>query len=61
MVTEYIQGGELWTYIYDKTNILPRSSLGGFTADVAAFYAANVIAGFHVIHSFGVAYRDLKV
>ena len=35
ILMEIIQGGELWSYIYEKINVLPRSGLGGFVEPVA--------------------------
>jgi len=50
-----LQGGELWSYIYEKTDLIPRSPLGGFVEPVAQFYAACVISAFGYIHSLGCA------
>ena len=33
------QGGELWTYIYEKTHLIPRSKAGGFNTKEAQFYS----------------------
>mmetsp|Transcript_9580 Transcript_9580/g.11597 ORF Transcript_9580/g.11597 Transcript_9580/m.11597 type:complete len:772 (+) Transcript_9580:51-2366(+) len=60
ILMEIVQGGELWTYIYEKTHLLPRSKAGGFNVKEAQFYAGCVISAFKYIHSLGVAYRDLK-
>jgi len=60
ILMEIIQGGELWTYIYEKTDVIPRGPMGGFVEPVAQFYAACVVSAFGYIHSLGVAYRDLK-
>ena len=35
ILMEIIQGGELWSYIYEKLDVIPRSSLGGFVEPVA--------------------------
>ena len=57
-----MQGGELWTYIYEKQHLVPRDRrLGGFEESAAMFYAGCVISAFQYIHDKGVAYRDLKV
>ena len=62
MLMECIQGGELWSYIYDKKklHLIPRSELGGFELDIARFYAANVVIAFEYMHGKNMAYRDLK-
>jgi len=60
ILMEIIQGGELWTYIYEKTDVIPRSSLGGFVEPVSQFYCSCVVSAFSHIHGLGVAYRDLK-
>lgn len=60
MLMEFIQGGELWSYIYEKTDTVPRCQAGGFEMPAAKFYAANVILAFKHIHIKGIAYRDLK-
>jgi cGMP-dependent protein kinase len=60
MLMELVQGGELWSYIYEKFDALPRTSLNGFQLPAAKFYAGCVISAFEYIHAFGVAYRDLK-
>jgi hypothetical protein len=39
---EIVQGGELWTYIYEKTSLLPRSKAGGFNVKEAQFYSGYV-------------------
>ena len=46
MLMEFVQGGELWSYIYEKTTLLPRNPLGGFEMGTVKFYAANVILAF---------------
>ena len=60
MLMEMVQGGELWTYIYEKTDLLKRTSIGGFTQNATMFYAGCVVSALHYIHNKGVAYRDLK-
>ena len=60
MLMEFIQGGELWSYIYEKTNTVPRNPLGGFDINAVKFYAGNVILAFKHLHSKSIAYRDLK-
>jgi CRP-like cAMP-binding protein/tRNA A-37 threonylcarbamoyl transferase component Bud32 len=60
MLMEMVQGGELWTYIYEKVDLLPRTRIGGFTNSASMFYAGCVVSALHYIHNKGVAYRDLK-
>jgi len=58
---EFVQGGELWTYIYEKPKLIGRNKqLGGFHTKPAQFYASCVVLAFEAIHGRGVAYRDLK-
>ena len=60
MLMEFVQGGELWSLIYEKTTALPRCNLGGFEIDTAKFYAANVVLVFKHLAEKKIAYRDLK-
>ncbi len=60
MLMEFVQGGELWSYIYEKPKALKRNSFGGFDLPTVRFYAANVVLAFEHIHSKNIAYRDLK-
>lgn len=60
MLMEFIQGGELWSYIYEKTNTVARNPLGGFEMSAVKFYIGNVIMAFKHVHDRGIAYRDLK-
>jgi len=60
MLMEIVQGGELWTYIYEKTSIIPRTKAGGLSVKDTQFYSGCVISAFKYIHGMGVAYRDLK-
>ena len=63
VLMEFVQGGELWSYIYEeaKLNLIPRSSrTDGFHMDAVKFYAANVILAFEYLHNKHIAYRDLK-
>lgn len=57
--TELLQGGELWSLIY-QSEALPRTRFGGFAQNTARMYAACVIEALRYIHSVGYAYRDLK-
>jgi len=60
ILMELIQGGELWTYMYEKTDLIPRGPMGGFTEPTAHFYSGCLVSALGYIHSLGVAYRDLK-
>jgi serine/threonine protein kinase/CRP-like cAMP-binding protein len=60
MLMELVQGGELWSYVYDKFDLIPRTKIGGFTKQHTQFYAGCVISAFSLIHGKGIAYRDLK-
>lgn len=60
MLMEFVQGGELWSYVYEKTNAVPRCTAGGFEMSAVKFYSANVILAFKHLHKKNIAYRDLK-
>jgi CRP-like cAMP-binding protein len=60
MLTEFVQGGELWSYIYEKKGAVPRAPDGGFEVEAVKFYSANVVLAFKYMHSKGISYRDLK-
>eukprot|EP00794_Sanderia_malayensis_P011079 gene11079-12247_t len=51
LLFEYIPGGELFTYLRNKTN---------FTSPEALFYASEVILALEYLHQREVVYRDLK-
>ncbi|KAJ3398302.1 hypothetical protein CcCBS67573_g08369 [Chytriomyces confervae] len=51
LVLEYIQGGELFTYLRNVDKLDNES---------AKFYAAEVVLAFEYLHSAKVVYRDLK-
>ncbi|TPX73530.1 hypothetical protein CcCBS67573_g05208 [Chytriomyces confervae] len=51
LVLEYIQGGELFTYLRNVDKLDNES---------AKFYAAEVVLAFEYLHSANVVYRDLK-
>lgn len=58
MLMEFIQGGELWSYIYEKTNTVKRNTAGGFEMSAVKFYAANVLLAFRHLHKKGIGYRS---
>lgn len=60
MLMEFIQGGELWSYVYEKQDCVPRNPSSGFEMSAVKFYSANVILAFKHLHDRGIAYRDLK-
>lgn len=60
MLLELVQGGELWTLLYQNMAALPRTKYQGYETGTAQFYTACVVSCFEHIHSLGVAYRDLK-
>ncbi|KAJ3118674.1 hypothetical protein HK100_000568 [Physocladia obscura] len=51
LVLEYIQGGELFTYLRNMDKL---------DNEAAKFYAAEVVLAFEYLHSADVVYRDLK-
>jgi serine/threonine protein kinase len=51
LLLEYVQGGELFSHL---------RRAGRFSADVARFYAANLILALEYLHSVDIIYRDLK-
>lgn len=51
LVLEYVQGGELFTYL--------RKS-GRFPNHVARYYASQVVLAFEYLHAKDIIYRDLK-
>ena len=60
MLLELVQGGELWTLLYEKFEALERCHWGGFQIPAARFFSSCVVSAFQYLHSMGVAYRDLK-
>lgn len=57
--TSLQQGGELWVYIYDRLDALPRTKAGGFRTEDARFYAANVVSALEYIHGKGTSRDDI--
>lgn len=51
ILLEFVQGGELFSHLRRAVR---------FTADVARFYAANILLALEYLHSRDVIYRDLK-
>lgn len=60
MMMEFIQGGELWSYIYERISLVPRNDKGGFQLSAVKFYIANIVIALEYLHSKNIAYRDLK-
>eukprot|EP01041_Mallomonas_annulata_P010126 gene10126-21110_t len=57
---KFVQGGELWSYLYEKQRLIPRNRFNGFIPDVIQFYIANIIIILEFLHERNIAYRDLK-
>ncbi|GAA6016733.1 hypothetical protein JCM10207_000163 [Rhodosporidiobolus poonsookiae] len=51
LLLEYVQGGELFSHL---------RRAGRFSADVARFYAANLVLALEHLHKHDIIYRDLK-
>lgn len=51
LLMDFIQGGELFSHL---------RRAGRFSADVARFYAANILLTMEYMHSKDIIYRDLK-
>jgi len=59
MLLELIQGGELWSLIYNEKSPLTGGS-GGMAEDHARFYSLGIVDGLNVLYKNNVAFRDLK-
>mmetsp|Transcript_6066 Transcript_6066/g.7883 ORF Transcript_6066/g.7883 Transcript_6066/m.7883 type:complete len:892 (-) Transcript_6066:122-2797(-) len=57
LVTELVEGGELWSIIYEGAS---GCSTHGLPVDHAKFYGAVVVEAIGHMHKKGIAYRDLK-
>ena len=51
MVLEYVQGGELFSYLRRE---------GSFNDADSKFYAGQITLAFQYLHSLKIVYRDLK-
>lgn len=51
MVLEYVNGGELFSYLRQE---------GRLPIDSARFYSAEIVCAFEHLHSLNIVYRDLK-
>ncbi|CAF1300022.1 unnamed protein product [Didymodactylos carnosus] len=51
LLLEYVPGGELFSYL--------RKSIR-FNTDIAKFYTCEIILALEYLHSFSIAYRDIK-
>jgi len=57
IVTEVLDGTDLWTIIYETP---PYNRRRGLPFDIVQFYAASILFGLSHIHEKGIVYRDLK-
>jgi cGMP-dependent protein kinase len=60
MLFELVQGGELWSLLYEKSFRVPKGVCGSFDLPAVRFYAGIVAESLRYLQSLGVAYRDLK-
>lgn len=51
MVMEFVPGGEFFSYLRKVDQLSPKN---------AAFYAAQVVMALEYLHTYRIAYRDLK-
>ena len=52
MVTEYVNGGELYFHLSQERQ---------FSEERTKFYGAEIICAINYLHKLGIIYRDLKV
>ncbi|POM74052.1 CGMP-dependent protein Kinase [Phytophthora palmivora] len=60
MLFELVQGGELWSLLYEKAFKVAKGVCGAFDISAARFYTANVVEALRYLQKMTVAYRDLK-
>lgn len=60
MLFELVQGGELWSLLYEKSFKVAKGVCGAFDLPVARFYTATVAEALRYLQKMNVAYRDLK-
>ena len=58
LLTEYCRGGELYHEL--ERHYFKQKQLKGLPAETVRFYIAQIICALDHLHSFGIAYRDLK-
>ena len=59
MMMEYLNGGDLWTLLYEK-NVLSEEKMGGIDVEAAKYYAANVLVALEHIHKHDIVHRDIN-
>ena len=60
MLMDLCPGGELWTLMHGNNDYFASTNIGGLKAEVAKFYASNVLSALEALHKKQIAYRDLK-
>ncbi len=60
MLLEIVQGGELWSLLYEKKKLVGTTRFGGFPPSACLFYAGCVTSALQYMHKKDIAYRDLK-